>query len=67
MSLGLCFYEPDEGPSLDELMSRADRAMYEAKKGTGRGGVRYRVFPGALSSEGGPGRPGRKRAVGPAT
>jgi diguanylate cyclase (GGDEF)-like protein/PAS domain S-box-containing protein len=67
LSLGLCFYEPDEGPSLDELMSRADRAMYEAKKGTGRGGVRYLVFPGALSSEGGPGRPGRKRAVGPAT
>jgi diguanylate cyclase (GGDEF)-like protein len=36
LSIGIACREPDDGEPLDNLMRRADRAMYEVKRG-GRG------------------------------
>ncbi|MBI4545889.1 MAG: diguanylate cyclase, partial [Gemmatimonadetes bacterium] len=32
ISMGVVYYEPETGISIDDLLSRADRAMYEAKR-----------------------------------
>lgn len=55
MSIGLALIDPDGQEPLEELMARADEAMYEAKHG---GKARYGIAPPAA-----PGRTGRKAVL----
>lgn len=46
ISLGVAFFDPATGETLDELLARADVAMYSVKRG-GKGGYQMAPPPGA--------------------
>ncbi|HIJ62518.1 MAG TPA: diguanylate cyclase, partial [Rhodospirillaceae bacterium] len=51
MSMGVAVHEPDETESLNDLLSRADSAMYAVKRG-GKGSFRLAKPANAAQDEG---------------
>ncbi|HEC90662.1 MAG TPA: GGDEF domain-containing protein [Alphaproteobacteria bacterium] len=48
LSVGVAIYEPDAEESLEELLARADAAMYDVKR-TGKGGYEIAPPPGSAT------------------
>ncbi len=59
ISVGVAVYDPNEEEALEDMLARADAAMYEVKK-KGKGGYHMAPSPGSSRTAGGPRVDGRR-------